>query len=77
MSMFLASSVSRVYLAFLPHLAAQGFELALELLVGLLLFIQVSLQLLLTVFQPVNLLLRLVHLPLQGLQTQVQLQEEH
>ena len=57
-----------------PHLAAQGFELALELLRGLQLLVQIPLQLLLAVFQTVNLLLRLVHLSLQGLQAQVQLQ---
>lgn len=60
----------------LPDLTSQSFELALELLVGLLLLIQVSLQLLLTVLQSVNLLLSLIHLPFQGLQTQIQLQEE-
>lgn len=48
----------------LPHLAAQSFELALELLVGLLLLVQVPLQLLLAVFQSVDLLLSLIHLSL-------------
>lgn len=51
----------------LPDLTSQRFELALELLVGLLLLVQVSLQLLLAVLQAVNLLLGLIHLPLQGL----------
>lgn len=59
-----------------PHLASQSFELALELLVGLLLLIQVSLQLLLAVLQSVDLLLCLIHLSLQGLQTQIQLEEK-
>ncbi len=57
----------------LPHLTAQCFELTLELFVGLLLLLQVSLLFLLVVFQSVDLLLRLIHLPLQSLQTQVQL----
>lgn len=51
----------------LPDLTSQSFELALELLVGLLLLIQVSLQLLLAVLQSVDLLLGLIHLPFQGL----------
>lgn len=55
----------------LPQLASQSFELTLELLVGLLLLIEVSLQLLLAVLKSVNLLLGLVHLSLQRLQTQI------
>lgn len=59
----------------LPDFTSQSFELTLELLIGLLLLVQVSLQLLLAVLQSVDLLLSLIHLPLQGLQTQIQLQE--
>lgn len=59
-----------------PDLILQNFELLLQLLVGLLLLVQVSLQLLLAVLQSVNLFLSLVHVPLQGLQTQIQLQGE-
>lgn len=55
----------------LPQLASQSFELTLELLVGLLLLIEVSLQLLLAVLKSVYLLLGLVHLSLQCLQTQI------
>lgn len=61
------------FFACLPDLTLQGLELALQLLVGLLLLIQVSLQLLLAVLQSVDLFLGLVHLPFQGLQTQIQL----
>ena len=50
-----------------PHLGPQSLELALELIVGLLLLFQVSLQLLLAVLQAIDLLLSFVHLPLQGL----------
>lgn len=56
-----------VYCFYLPDLTPQSFELTLELLVGLLLIIQVSLQLLLAVLQSVDLLFSLVHLPFQGL----------
>lgn len=57
----------------LPHLTAQWLELSLELFVGLLLLLQVSLKFLFVVFQSVDLLFGLIHLPLQSLQTQVQL----
>lgn len=60
----------------LPRLVSQSFELTLELLVGLLLLIQVSLQLLLAVLQSVDLLLSFIHLSLQRFQTQIQLHED-
>jgi len=46
----------------------------MKLLVGLDLLVQFSLQLLLSVFQALDLLLRLVHLPLRRLQPLSQLQ---
>lgn len=48
--------------------------MALQLLVGLLLLVQVPLQLLLAVLQSVDLFLGLVHLTLQGLQAEIQLE---
>ncbi|KAG7245483.1 hypothetical protein INR49_010934 [Caranx melampygus] len=52
-------------------------QLAVKLLVGLDLFIQFPLQPLLSVLQALDLLLRLIHLPLRRLQPLSQLQSSH
>lgn len=57
-----------------PHLIPQSAQLAVKLLVGLDLLVQFSLQLLFSVFQTLDLLLRLIHLPLRRLQSLSQLQ---
>lgn len=57
-----------------PHLVPQCTQLAMKLLVGLNLLVQLSLQLLFRVFQALDLLLRLIHLPLCCLQPLSQLQ---
>lgn len=56
-----------------PHLIPQCAQLAMKLLVGLDLLIQFPLQLLFSVFQTLDLLLRLIHLPLRCLQSLSQL----
>ncbi len=50
----------------LPDVVAQAADLSLELVTDLLLFLRVSLQLLPAVLQPLDLLLGLVQLTLQG-----------
>lgn len=52
-----------------PHLIPQRVQLALKLLAGLDLLVQLPLQLLLSVFQTLDLLLCLVHLSLRRLQS--------
>lgn len=60
-----------------PHLIPQSAQLAVKLLVGLDLLVQFSLQLLLAVLQTLDLLLRLIHLPLRRLQPLSQLRSSH
>lgn len=52
-----------------PHLIPQRVQLALKLLAALDLLVQLPLQLLLSVFQTLDLLLCLVHLSLRRLQS--------
>lgn len=60
-----------------PHLIPQRVQLALKLLAGLYLLVQLPLQLLLSVFQTLDLLLCLVHLSLRRLQSLSQLRGGH
>lgn len=60
----------------LPRLFLHGFQAALELIVDLVLFLQLSLSFLPQPLQTLNLLLSLIHLSLQGLHLQVELRRQ-